>query len=131
MVQTNMQKDSYKKWFFQRLTLDAFSIFTTTYIVLLVLELVKEGLVSRYISLPHLALILLVLGILVLAQQPPLKKSPTKLGKKEIVTLSLISLAIIAALAVIIQAALPLTILIIFVTVASLWIGTISLLGID
>ena len=124
-----MTESSYKKWFFQRLALEAFSIFAVTYVVLLILELLKEGIVSRYISLPHAALLLLVLGILALAQQPQKPQAATALSKKEYVILSLISIGLIVAIPLILQASASLTILIIFVTVVSLWIGTISLLN--
>ena len=124
-----MTDRSYKQWFFQRLALEAFYVFAATYVVLLILELLKEGIVSRYISLPHAALLLLVLGILALAQQPQKPKVARALTKKEYIILCLISVALIIIIPLILKASVSLTILLIFVTVVSLWIGTIYLLN--
>lgn len=121
-----MDNESAKKWFIEKFTRDLFLISVITWGILFILENIKPGVVSNYLSLPHMAVLLFVFGIVALLFQPAVmneKLSP--LSKKEIVVLVVLSIALIVLLPLIIEASARLTVLLIFVTVVALWVGTL------
>ena len=123
-----MNDETAKQWFIRTITRDLFIIYSVTWVLLFLLESVKPGLVSNYLSLPHLAALLVALGVVALVFQPlvPLGASYA-LSKRDY--LVLIVLSIVAALLIIIlvDVGLALTLLLVFVTVATIWVGTIML----
>lgn len=123
-------RHSSKKWFWQKLSFDAFIIFSSTWLFLFVMESLKEGIVSRYLSLPHLAFALIALGVLAAQFQPfrPDQLKEKKLSKKEILVLIVLSVLIAFLIFWLFALSWPLTIVLIFVTVAALWLGTFALL---
>lgn len=49
---------------------DGFSIYTVTWCTLFLMELVKPGIVSNYLSLPHASLFIVILGVASLVLRP-------------------------------------------------------------
>lgn len=69
-----------------------FQTFLVLYLVLLLVEQLKEGLVSTYLNLNYLLIIVIILGILsVFTKQKPVKKEP--ITNKDYVYISLLSIA--------------------------------------
>lgn len=123
-----MNEESAKKWFIKKFTRDLFLVFAVTWGLMFVMENIKAGIVSNYISLPHLAVLLLVFGIIALSFQPSLRSgSELRLTKKEMVVLAVLSLGLVVLLLVTIEASATLTVLLIFVTLIALWAGTLVL----
>lgn len=118
-----------KQWFLQKLSSEVFTISAIGWLILFLLETVKNGLVSNYLSLPHLAFLVVVFGIVMLILKPQGEVVPASkpLSNEEIVVLSVLSIVIIFLIPFITDFSSALTILLIFVTVLSLWLGTILL----
>ena len=122
-----MEQEHPKTWFFRKLSREAFLIFSLTWLLLFLMELVKDGMVSRYVSLPQSALVLLVLAILALSLQPPQVDQPKRLEMKDVGFLIIASVVLALVFPVAFDFSGGLTALFIFVTVLTLWIGTIAL----
>jgi len=116
-----------KSWFYKRLSQEAFFIAAITYVVLVFLELLKPGMISNYLSLPHSALILLALGMLSLVLHAPATlKTSGGLSKRDKISLIIASILVIIFVPVLTQVGVGLTVTLIFVTVLSLWLGTLA-----
>lgn len=119
-----MQHQSPKEWFFQSLARDAFTIYSITWLFLFLLENVKTGVVSNYLSLPHALLPLFFLGVLWMALTPEFEQQAI-VEKKPFpyLMMMILSLITLVVLSFIVDASLVLTALIIFATLAALWAG--------
>lgn len=121
-----MDNESAKKWFIKKFTQDLFLVFAITWAVLFVLENIKSGVVSNYLSLPHMAVLLLIFGIMALwFRSPAQAEKPARMSKKEIGVLIVLSVALAVFLPAIIEASTALTVLLIVVTIVALWVGTL------
>jgi hypothetical protein len=124
-----MNNEHPRQWLYRKMISELFSIFTLGWGILFVLELVKPGVVSNYLSLQHLAIGLIFLGIWALALQQPqsgVSMEGASLSKHERVILTIISLILSIVIMLITQVSFPLTLLLILVTVGTLWAGTIE-----
>jgi len=118
-----MNEQTPQSWFIQRLAKEAFLIYAITWFILFLLEALKSGIVSHYISLPHAAIPLRFLGVLWLSLLPDSKQSMKEIDQLPILYLGIVSIVITVVLLFILDAVLPLTILIIFATLAAIWGG--------
>lgn len=118
-----------KQWFLQKLSSEVFTISAIGWLILFLMETAKNGLVSNYLSLPHLAFLVVVFGIVMLILKPQAEAVPASkpLSNKEIIVLTVLTIIIIFLIPFITEFSSALTILLIFVTVLSLWLGTILL----
>jgi hypothetical protein len=122
-----MQNDLDKHWFFEQLAKEAFVIFSVAWGSLFLLELLKPGLVSNYLSLTHAALPLFFLGVLWLVLLPDQEVTHTMVERElPVKSLCVISFFIVLVLFLLLQTSLPLTLLIIFATLAGLWGGALA-----
>lgn len=113
-----------KKWFWQRISKDAFLIALITWVVLFVLELVKPGLVSNYLSLQHAAIALLFLGIFTIAvmdNQKSAKLQKTPMLYALLAVISFITILFIFSLE---TNSWFLTLILVFASLAAIWGGT-------
>ena len=105
------------------ITFDAFSVYTFTWGVLFIMELVKPRIVSNYISLTHGAILILILGIAFLILRPEdvlIEPEPKELGVKDYVAVSAIILADVFFILRYVETSLYSQLLFIFVTTASI-----------
>lgn len=123
-----MKDNSAKYWFLRKFTRDLFCISTSTWLLLFIMEIIKPGIASNYVSLPHLAVLVFFFAVVALYFQPP-RVSPGRfnLSAIEISILTILSIASAVFLAFTLQATPILTALIIIVTVLALWGGTLVL----
>ncbi len=114
-----------RQWFLKKLTKDLFFFSGSFWGILFILELIKNGLVSNYFSLPHLALWVFLFGIIALVFDTNTGMSQFDqnqgIKKRERVFLVLFSVLIAFILIIATNFSLPLTLLLIFVTVLALW----------
>lgn len=121
-----MSNEHPRQWLYRRLISELFSIFSFGWGTLFLMEVVKPGLVSNYLSLQHLAVALLFLGIWALSlQQPEIKDTSSTLSKRERIILLVLSIILAFVLVIITEVSFPLTLLLILVTVGTLWAGTL------
>lgn len=117
-----------KRWFFQKISMDAFKIFSVTFIVLLLMEIVKNGIVSNYISLPHAAFVLLLLAILSLSLQDNIDLMKEKyFSRIDYIWLGGITLVVCFVIILIMGQQGILTPIVVFVTILTLWCGTFKM----
>lgn len=117
-----------KQWFLRIISRDIFVISAVTWIIMFFMEAFKTGVVSNYISLPHFALLVVFFGITALVFQPAMPAAiPGPLSSAEKRGLIVISLLLILLIPLIVEASKALTVLLVFVTVAALWLGTMVL----
>lgn len=123
-----MNNEHPRNWLYKRMIQELFIIFLIGWGILFFMEILKQGIVSNYLSLPHLGLGILFLGIWAFAVQEP---APTveyneKLSKKSFILLTVVSIILALIIAIITELTAVLTLLIILVTVLSLWAGTLA-----
>lgn len=113
-------------WFWRTVTRDAFTIASTTWLILFVLEFLKPGIATNYVSLTRWAagLFLLALVHVSLRQSQPDAVASASFSRKEILALVLVSLVAAAVIASVMPAVNLLTLLVISVTVLTIWIGS-------
>lgn len=118
-----MAQESMRAWFLRKFLSDAVVIGTITWVVLFTLELVKPGMVSFYLSLSKVLFVLLCLGLVALSLQPAqMGEVSTKHHLPVLSVLSLVSALVIYKT---VDAQWWLTLLLILVTVGSIWASTI------
>ena len=123
-----MKKASAKDWFVQKITRDLFVVFAAMWGVLFVMELTKEGIVSNYLPLPHLAVFLVVLGVIAMIFQPVnIDIKPTKFSRSEILILLILSIIVALLIPLVLDVSSVLTLVLIFVTVLTIWVGTFEM----
>lgn len=114
-----------KKWFWTRVITDLFWIELVLWLVLFSLELIKSGLVSNYLSLPHFAVLLIFHAIWMLAVQPPaVALDPRPFTKKEGVILAIFCVFIGLVITIVTDLSWVLTLCLIFVTLLTILGGS-------
>lgn len=113
------------KWIIKRIVKEAFIISFALWCILFVLELVKPGIVSNYLSLANGLFYLFLFGILTLLLEPTITQlGPKAFGKKDLFWRVICSVLLVITLLLILNASVLLTLFIIFVTLLAFWLGT-------
>lgn len=118
-----MAQESTRAWFFRKFLSDAVVIGAITWVVLFTMELVKPGMVSFYLPLSKALFALLCLGLVALSLQPAqMNEASRKHHLAVLLALSLLSALVIYKT---VDAQWWLTLLLILVTVGSIWASAI------
>jgi hypothetical protein len=118
-----MPQESRHAWFIRRLVSDAAVIGSATWLLLLVMELVKPGIVSFYIPLSKALFVLVCLGLVALSMQRPQISEPYT--RQNVLVLSFLSLVSALVIYKVVDVEWWLTLLLILVTVGSIWASAI------
>ncbi|MBI4121712.1 MAG: hypothetical protein HY461_00110 [Parcubacteria group bacterium] len=113
--------------FWRVLLRDALLTASITWVVLLILEMLKPGLATNYLSLTKFAACLFILAIIYLSFcQPamPAATAPRPFARRELAMLGVLSVVAAVVLAALMPGGIVLTGLLISVTVLAIWIGT-------
>lgn len=126
-----MKIQSPQEWFLQKVFEELFLLSLGFWVILFILELLKNGLVSNYLSLPHLALLIFVFGVISLSLKPLNemndKQEEASISKRKTgVALLLLVLVVSLVIFLVANVSLPLTLLLIFVTVLAILSGFYS-----
>ncbi len=114
---------SIHRLFWLKLTRDIFSYSFVFWLLLLVMEIIKKGIVSNYLSLPHFALLIGLAALVHLAIRPAdtlAEQKPSRFKPWQINTF----LSVLAAVLILItvEASAALTILLVLVSTATIWV---------
>lgn len=119
---------SHLHWFFLRITKDALIIYTSAWFIALSLEVVKEGIISNYFSLPHTSIGILLLAVLWIIQSPPVSIPALKhFSKSDFIVLSMISVALLIGMPSILETGPLLTGLIVMAMIVAVWSACLHL----
>lgn len=118
-----------RRWLYRRIAQDALTISAATWLILFLMELVKPGIVSNYVSLTRAAAFVLFLAVcsLALGDKTPLVEAPAPSSAFWQKPWPLAALSAAAGLVVYLfmpPAPVYLTVLVVSVTVLCVWIGT-------
>ena len=118
-----------RRWFYRRLANDALLISVITWVFLFVMELVKPGIVSNYLSLTRAAAFVLLLGVcsLTLGDSAPQTQTEKTVSPFLATSWPLTIVSLLAGFVVYLfmpPAPVYLTLLVVSVTVLCVWIGT-------
>jgi hypothetical protein len=127
MIRFEKKSDPVERaWFLRSLTRDAFLIAVSTWLALFVLEFIKPGIASNYVSLTRGAAALFILALVHVSLRQPqdVSTKPSPFTRRDLGALSLVSLLAAAVVASVMPAFDLLTLLVISVTVLAIWIGS-------
>lgn len=114
------------QWFWHQISRDALSVGVATWLVLILLEIIKPGIASNYLSLTRfaLALVLLVFAHMFLRNPQPVAPLPRPFTRRDLSVLVAVSLLAVLLLITFMPRFDLLTLLVISVTVLAIWIGS-------
>lgn len=119
-----MPQESVQSWFLRRVISDAAIISVVTWLVLLVMELVKPGIVSFYFSLSNALFVVICLGLAALSMQPP-QANDKPYTRQNVLALTVLSIVSVLIILKTVRTDWWLTLLLILVTVGSIWSSAI------